>query len=440
MGLHPAGPWFDKALALSVPMKNWRSPKLLPAIALTVSAAALCQAEGTPKILSDVNLTGRFGYDTNLFGTDSERPGFPLAERIDRYWQTQLKVGANLPSDWVLGTKTSLSYQVTDTRYDRYRKSEDNTAHKVALTTVAEAGAWKGSFDGALTYVDGTDQSLKYLTYSSYGIALPRERREQLQTAVKAESKWTLGKTFARVQAAYTSFDLMTEHHASSGDYVGWLNYIDRSDAWAGVGVGQKLSFGSVALDWRRGGQFQQKLSWAPTTGSNDYNRLLATVEGEWNKRLKFSASAGPDWRKYEDRAVSLEVKDVVPYYELSASYKINADHSLTAAGKRWRWVSSTGKSTYNDSNYTLSVKSNWLPHFSTVVGLQWQESDYVFPVIRRDELLTVSVGAQYNLTKALALTADLAHCRSNNHIHTAAAQGREFERDLLTLGVKWSR
>ncbi len=375
-------------------------------------------------------------YDTNIFATEVERPGFPVANReaVD----AQLFLKADLfplraNADW---KDTSLSYQVTRHWFDRYASTEDHTVHKLQIVAKGTILGWKLAADLATTYVDGSKESPRYLVYSSYGMAVPRERRNQWQHALKASLRREFGAWSTRVTGAYTSFDLLTRHHNPTGAYLGYLNYIDRYDLNGGFDVGHKAGKALAWLGMRVGEQYQQALPWALTRGSSSYVRLLTALEGKTGD-VTYALTAGPDFRSYHDPKAVVDRSQTTLFVDSSVNWTVRKGTTVGLTGKQWRWVSSSGKATYDDFSTGVTVKHQ-LTKVLALRGLaQWQRGDYVAPTNRIDHLYTLGCGATFDFNPHLSASLDYTWMRDENAVAGTTFDGREYRRDLVNFELK---
>ncbi|MDX2188118.1 MAG: outer membrane beta-barrel protein [Opitutaceae bacterium] len=377
-------------------------------------------------------------YDSNIHATEVERGGVGLANREAIDYQLLLKADLtpfrSLPA-WkdVVG-----GYSLHRHWFDRYAGSEDHTVHKVSLSAKGAQGAWKLAAEGSTAYVDGSRESPRFVTYSSYGMAVPRERRNQWQHAAKASARLDSGKWAIRAVGGFTSFDLLTHHRNPTGPWTGYLNYIDRYDLNGGVDVGLKAGERVYWLGMRAGEQYQQNLPWATTHASNTYFRVLLGAEGKLGKTLTFTVLGGPEFRRYKDGRAAIDRTPTTVFVEGNANWMPRKGTAVTAAVKQWRWVSSSGRTTYDDLSTSLAVKHQVSKALTGRALLQWQRGDYVAPANRIDHLYTLSVGLAYEWNQHLSGGVDVVRTRDENAVDGPAADGREYSRNLVNLELRY--
>jgi hypothetical protein len=407
--------------------------------ACAMASAPLGHAEAAPTW--ELSGGGRVAYDTNAYATEVERPGFPLANReaVD----TQLFLKACLSpfllspflskSDW---KDTTISYQLTQHWFDRRAATENHTAHKLQVVAKGMLLGWKLAADLATTYIDGSRESPRYLTYSSYGMAVPRDRRAQWQHALKGSLRRESGAWSTRIVGAYTSFDLLTRHHNPTGAYLGYLNYIDRYDLNGGLDLGHKAG---KALAWfgiRVGEQYQQALPWALVRGTSSYARALASVEGKTGD-VAYAVTAGPDFRSYHDPKAVVDRSQTTLFLDSTLTWTVRKGTTVGLTAKQWRWVSSSGRATYDDFGTSVTVKHQMSKTVALRGLAQWQRGYYVTPTNRIDHLYTLGGGATLDFTPKVSAALDYVWTRDENGVAGAAFDGREYRRHQVTLEVR---
>lgn len=418
-------------------------------------AEPAAKAEATlPSWISELSVSAKETYDSNVYGSNEVlAAGYPDLVNKNS-WVTSLGVRFVFSASALEGANKDLLVLGYTPTYFNYgsRSDENNTQHRFQVQSKGKAEAWSWNFDNATTYVDGSRETLRYTGYSSYGIGFPRERRAQWQDQGKFFVKYGLGEYFVRAAGSVTLYDLLTSHHVTSGAYAGWLNFVDRYDANAGLDVGWNITKDTaLTLGWRNGHQYQQAFYWLPSlayTSSNNYNRALVGIEGKPLSWLTLNLTAGPDFRHYTAPTARLGVNSAnqtALYLEASATATLGKSDTLTLAGKQWRWVSSTGRVSYDDKSWQLSWKHKFNAQFSAQLSTQFQQGQYVnYPTAisatgRNDLLFTNGAQVQWTVTKAFAVTLEDSWQKAQNNVAAAAATGREFERNQLSLGAKYT-
>ncbi len=431
-------------------MKTSLPLRLLALIALGGLATILSAAEAAtkPAWLSELSFSVKETYDSNVYGTESNTPGFDPVAYIQS-WSTTFSPKATLNLLPLLGAdgKGTLSvfslgytgeyafYQAHDARL------EDHARHFLTQALKIKSGAWSSTFDNSFLWVDGTTSTPHYRLSSPYGAAGPRERREQFQDRAKLALRYDAEAWFIRAAASLIYYDLRTELHPASGAYAGWQNFVDRYDFNGGLDGGFK-----VAKDWaltlghRYGWQYQQPYPWDARTNKATYHRVLLGLEGKLTPWLKAEVVLGPDSRHYTEATRGIAgVNYTWLYTEGSLTADLSKNDSLGLTHKVWHWVSSTGITAYRDSSYLLTYRHKFDSQLSITLGARAAGSDYDAPATRRDWIFGGSAGVKYDLSKALSLTADYGYTQGHNRLDAVLYPGREFVQSLLSVGARWA-
>ena len=438
------------------------------------AASPISSGPGKPKWVSDLSFGVKEGYDDNVLLVAGRTPGLSPQSS----WITTLspKVGIDLVP--LLGRPTiwqtlSLTY-APDFNIYRDASSESYNAHKLASSIKAKGNDWSFAFDHAFLFNDGSsaaptfalnqtgpsaDQLDKYRNI--YSTAAVRERRRQIQDRATVSLQYDLGKVFLRPTASLLDYDLITAwHNNGSAPYLGYQNYVDRSDVNGGTDVGYKVTKGlAVTLGYRYGHQYQQAfptavdssiMNGAQEQSSNDYQRILAGLEGHPWKWLNVKLAGGPDFRDYNPAAAVFNHHPTKFYGEAQLTATITTNQTLTFNYKQWQWVSSVGKVPYYESTYGLTYHANLTRQLGLDLGGKLANSDYTMgnnvsgnaPSLHNDSMLTLSGGLSYafnrNFSVSLAYANDFG--RNNAKDLPAAFQRdyRNFEHQTVFLAAAY--
>jgi opacity protein-like surface antigen len=255
-------------------------------------------------------------------------------------------------------------------------------------------------------------------------------------------------------------YNLLTDwHNASAAPYMGYQNYVDRTDVNGGTDLGYKVTFDlAVTLGYRYGYQYQQALPHSIDTlqvngqqaqSSSDYQRILLGIEGKPVKWLNVKLVGGPDFRSYNDAAPVNDDHPVTRYCEGLITATITPNQNLTFTTKQWQWVSSTGKLPYFDSSYALNYHWKATSKLGLDLGGKFLEADYdcgsptksLNQSLRNDAEYIVSVGVGYaftpHLSASLAYEYDFGRNLQNLPASLASSAAyRQFNNQLVTLGM----
>lgn len=413
-----------------------------------------------PAWLTDLSLRVGESNDSNIYlsGAPSEYypktiPAGDVATTNKPSWVTTVspKIGVDfaklLDKDSIVKLFT-LGY-APDIVVFHNASSETYTSHRITTGFKAKADNVSVNIDNAFTYINGSDDGPIYPAGSSSFVnGTVRERREQWQERLKTAVKIDMGPVFVRPSFALTFFDLATNFQ----NVKGYVNYTDRYDLNGGADVGynvsKKLAF---LLGYRYGTQFQQALPFdaAQINAGNDYQRILAGVEGTPFQWLKLEALVGPQFTSYNDNRpylggvvangrIDSDTQDV--YAEASATFTLSPSDTLVLKYKRWNWVSSTGKNAYVDSQFDSSYRHQFTKALQWEAGVRVGNADYGQSTYRNDWDYTLSTGFRYAFTKNLSLDVSYAFDKGDNAEDNVSviAPTREFERSVVSTGITW--
>ena len=436
------------------------------------SARPPLAAPGKPKWVTELAFGVKEGYDDNVLLVAGRSPGLSPQSS----WITTLspKVGIDLvpwlgrPTRW---QTLALTYAPEFNRY-RDAATESYHAHKLGSTIKAKGQDWSFAFDNAFLFNDGSstaptfalsqagpaaDQWDKYRNI--YSTAAVRERRKQIQDRATVSWQYELGRVFLRPTASLLDYNLMTDwHNNTAAPYLGYQNYVDRSDVNGGVDTGYQVAGGlAVTLGYRYGHQYQQSfpnaidnstVNGAQEQSSNDYQRILAGLEGHPWKWLNVKLAGGPDFREYNPAAAVFNHHPTKFYGEAALTATLTTNQTLTFNYKQWQWVSSVGKVPYYESTYSLTYHVNVTRQLGLDLGGKLANSDYTTgnnvagnaPSLHNDSMLTFTGGLSYAFNRNFSVSLGYANDFGRNSAKDlpAALQRdyRNFEHQTVFLAA----
>lgn len=406
----------------------------------TVRLAAGPPAFGRrPAWFTEVSVTSRVGYDSNIFGVDNAREGVPLADRDARTASLGIRIAVSVsamleaPRD-----RLQLGYAPT-ANWFKGVAGEDHTQHRFTVTSAGRCGAWTWSLDSATTCTEGPEDSPRFNAYNIFGMGLVRDRRTQLQETGKAWVRYEGARWFARGMAATLINDYRTALRAPTAAEAGRLNWVDRSDLNGGVDLGWKLSPAtSLLVGGRLGRQQQATTSWLTKSSSNRYTRVLAGFEGRPTRWLSGSLLAGPDFRRYAAATQCMSDRTPVAWhYAGSLTATLSATDSLTLTAKQERWLSSTGQSAYDARTLALAWQHGFAEAWSLQLAGQLQQGRYPAPIVRNDVACSGQAQLRWRATRQFAVTFDATVQSGADLVDLPATGGRGFRRSQLGVGVQ---
>ena len=438
------------------------------------AAHPITSAPSKPNWVSELSFGVKEGYDDNVLLVAGRTPGLSPQSS----WITTLspKVGIDLapllgrPAIW---PTLALTY-APDFNIYRDASAESFNAHKLASTIKAKGSVWSFAFDNAFLFNDGSSAAPTFaLSQNSpaanqldkyrniYSTAAVRERRKQILDRATVSQQYDLGQVFLRTTASLLDYHLMTAwHNNTTAPYLGYQNYVDRSDVNGGADVGYKVATGlALTLGYRYGHQYQQSLpqaidnstaNGASEQSSNDYQRILAGLEGHPWKWLNVKLAGGPDFREYNPAAAVVNHQPTKFYGEAQLTATITTNQTLTFNYKQWQWVSSVGKVPYYESTYGLTYHANLTRQLGLDLGTKLANSDYTSgnndagnaPSLHNDSMLTFSGGLSYAFNRNFSVSLGYANDfgRNNAKDLPAALQRdyRNFEHQTVFLAAAY--
>jgi hypothetical protein len=413
-----------------------------------------------PAWVSDLSLAVKESYDDNIYGAGADRSALPnplppppagsaLALKGHSSWVTLVspKVGIDLvPALGEQKTFQALAFNYSpDFAVYHDASTESYDAHRFNTSIKAKVGDISGSAENGFVYVHGSKMAPFYPggMYSVFGIAVPRERREQFQDRSTVTLRFNFGKAFIRPTASLLYYDL----NSVQMNVPGYLNFSDRYDLNGGADLGYSVTKQLAAtLGYRYGHQYQEKFSFSPYSSSSDYNRLLLGVEGKPWKWLELRLQGGPDFRNYQDTTPThitpIDDPTLTTYYgEANATATITPRDVVTFKYKAFQWVASTGKVPYFDSCYDLSYRRTINKETTLDLGAKLSTGDYTsgnLPACQRIDWqysvfgsvsYTINRHASLNLGGSMDLGRNALDSVKNPHV-------REYERNQVSLSM----
>lgn len=422
---------------------------LAVALGVLVSGSPMAGADGgsRPSWLTEVSVTAREGWESNVFLTNTAGPeGRDLANRPSLVTTVSPKVAVDFAplleeaNPDLKFTHLSLGYAPEIVRY-LDQPGENYDAHRLAQGIQASWGAFSLLADNQISIVEGTNTTPQYSERSSVATALIRERRDQIQDRASIQLKYGAGDGFLRPAASLLYYDLQTALRAPVDENQGWQNYADRYDVNGGADFGYKVlpDFYLVA-GYRHGHQHQGNLFAAPANSTNDYERVLFGWEGKPAPWLKTQAQFGPDFRTYGgDRPFGHDGDDTRLFFDVSAAFEISRKDTLSLKARQWEWLSGSGVSSYQDLAASVAYRHAWSDVLDTGVELKWSEADYDAPSSLHDSLYTVKEELAWTVNARVSIRADYSFSRAQDMTRNPNCSGREFANHQVGLAVKVS-
>lgn len=418
-----------------------------------------------PAWMTDLSLGFKGSYDNNIYGVS----GNGLQPEGSWVNTTSPKVGFNFAP--LLGGQPglqalSLSYAPDLVQYLN-APAEDYEAHKMGAGIKGSFGDFSFSLDNAFLYNEGNKMGIDYALNqlsgkkanqddkyrNTFAQAMVRERRDQIQDRAAAVLQYDVGKVFVRPTSSFLDYNLDTAfENTKKAPYLGYQNWVDRSDVNGGLDLGYKLTASLAAtLGYRYGSQFQQQFAKDITTdlhyASSTYQRWLMGLEGKPCSWLEVKMSAGPDFRNFNPDAPVTDYHPVEFYGDAAVTATITTHQNVTLNYKQWQWVSSTGFVPDYESSYGINYHWSATKKWGFDLGGKIQEQNYLGndyagsePSRRADRMYSVMAGVSYafdtHFSAGLNYSIDVADSVLASLPAALEPAYRNFTHEVISLGV----
>jgi len=421
-----------------------------------------------PAWLTDLSLGVSEGYDDNLLGVS----GNGLQPKGSWFTTVSPKIAFNLAP--LTGPQSpfqslSLSYAPDLVTYHA-DPAENYDAHRVGGEIKGATGAFSFSANDSFLYNDGSRIAPTYALNQLSGAAgnqfdkyrnqfannFPRERRDQIQDREATRLQYDIGPAFVRASSDLILYNLDTYwHNTGKAPYLGYQNYVDRSDVKGGTDFGYNIVTNvALTVGYRYGSQYQQRF---PSTISSDshyssgtYQQALFGAEGKPFRWFDAYITAGPDFRNYNPNAPVPDLHPVRYYGKAGFLVTLSTNQDITFAYKNWSWVSSSGNVPEMDSSYIVTYHWKAASRLDLVLAAEILNVDYTIgddhlgtaPSYRIDRMYELSPGLNFAITPHLSASLNYTFDAGNNALSSIPASShpayKEFTRDLVMLGLNY--
>jgi hypothetical protein len=323
---------------------------------------------------------------------------------------------------------------------------ENHVSHRGALTFSGQVGVVQWEQFNTLTYIDGSREGL---TFGGPPLAAPpsggnapaiggipiRDRREALIYRNGFRALHLHGDFFFRPVAWSYVHDFRTYQQ----NLPGYQNYVDRNDFTVGMEVGYKaFKEAYLVVGYRYGYQDEPPLPWSPFDYSNNYNRFVLGFEGKVTSWLKIIGVIGPDYRDFtgttapgfDDHATKL-------YYDATITVTPTKQDTFTVLLRKFEQPAFGNPSVYEDITWEVLWRHQFGEKFSVTAGFRAYGGQWLDPVTRDDWIYTPSLLVRYSPNKHLGAEFGYTHDRAESRV--PGTSGREFTRNLVSLGLKYA-
>ncbi|MFH1022024.1 MAG: hypothetical protein V1809_01385 [Planctomycetota bacterium] len=337
--------------------------------------------------------------------------------------------------------KAAFSY-APDVVFYHAESSEDHVAHRGSFNFTGKVRDTAWEMQNGVVWIDGDDQGPIFLAGGDIpvigGVPL-RDRRDAAIYRNSARVTRTIGPWFVRPLVTSYVHDFQTEQHARTGAYAGYENYVDRYEVGGGVDGGYKVfKNASLVMGYRYGHQGQRTLLGASSPYSNNYHRILAGVEGMLTDWLKVNVLAGPDLRDFPNASPGFHGHEMLYFVDASVTITPTKQDTVALAIRRYEQPAFASHSVYEDITYDMAYRRKFGGKITAGAGVKVYAGDWQSPVNREDWIYTPSAALNYTFNKNLG--AELAWSRDSAESRVPGTEGREFTRNLVSLGFKYTR
>jgi hypothetical protein len=419
-----------------------------------------------PSWLPELSLGVSESYDNNIYGVSGN------GLQPQGSWITTISPAVGFNFAPLLGSQSpfqtlSLTYR-PDFVFFQQAPTEDYDAHWFDSDIKGAIGDFSFSLDNSFLYNDGSKDAPTYALNqlsgplanqfdkyrNQFANAPARERRNQIQDHNTTVLQYDVGKTFIRASGSLLYYNLDSAfHNTSAAPYLGYQNYVDRSDVNGGPDFGYRVTTNvALTLGYRFGSQYQQQF---PTTISSDshyssstYQQVLFGAEGKPFHWLSAKLAGGPDFRDYNPNTPVNDLHPTRYYGEAALTATITTNQSLAFKYKQWNWVSSSGNVPEFDSSYALNYHWNATRQLGFDMAAAMQEADYTSgndtagtaPSVRADRIYTLAPGVTYAFTPQLSASLCYTFNAGNNELYTIPVSShpayKNFIEQVISLGM----
>ena len=324
--------------------------------------------------------------------------------------------------------------------------SEDYVAHRGTVNLSGKDCEDPWQFANACGWVEGGDEGLYFGAPGGApalgGIPI-RDRRDQFVYRGKLNATWTSGAWFLRpVGSGYwhdfhTAQKDPTDPTQPTNKY--YENYIDRRELDLGLDGGRKVGDKTrVYAGYRYGWEGEGDVPGSPYHYDATFHRPTVGIEGQPWKWLKADFSIGPD--------IHHTIHEVAPGFDRDYT-TLWVDGVITLLPTKqdtivltWRENTQpafSSTSVYDDKFYDLAAKHQFGEHWFLSGGFRLYIGDWFSPVNRDDWIYTWTAGVAYR--HDAHWSAELAYSYDWVESQVPNTPGREFTRNLVWLGAKWT-
>ncbi len=416
-----------------------------------VAGAGLAGAQGwqvTTNLTLNGDLTVRETYDSNIY-LQNVQPSPTVPNAVKPYQESMVTaVTPRVALDWKPGKAFNLATFYAPEFVTYHADSgENHITHRGALTLSGQVGIVQWEQFNTVTYIDGPTEGLTFGGPPLPGAGITggnapaiggvpiRDRRAALIYRNGFRAYHPHGDFFFRPVAWSYIHDFYTVQRTN----IGYQNYVDRNDFTVGIDVGYKaFKDAYLVAGYRHGFQDEASLPWSPIDYSNTYNRFLLGFEGKVTDWLKITGVIGPDFRDFTGvTPPSFDDNETVLYYDFTLVFAPTKLDTITILLRQFEQPAFGNPSVYEDITWDLLWRHQFSTQFAVTAGFRAYGGQWQPPTTRDDWIYTPSILLRYTPTKHFSGEIGYTYDRATTRV--ADTSGREFTRNLVSLGLKYA-
>ncbi|MFO1512976.1 MAG: hypothetical protein U1F83_08720 [Verrucomicrobiota bacterium] len=425
-------------------------PFMLAGLGLTTLSASAWQ------LATNLNLrleaTVKEGYDSNVY-LQNQTPNLTLVPNAvqpfkDTFFST-ITPGLFLDYKPCEEFNFAASYAPAISFYYS-TPSENNIANRILGNLSGQLAGATWELNNNLNLITGQNEGLYYGGTPYVGGNAPamggipaRDRRDATVYRGLYRATWTLGKFFVRpVGTAYVhDFHTVQKDNRAGQPDFGYENYVDRNEFGGGLDVGFEVVKNLRAfILYRYGSEGEGHHGGESLPLRHGHNRPGGGFEGQPFSWLKLAIALGDDiHRSTSVTAPGFERNYSKLWSDTTITFLPTKQDSIVFRFTRNTQPAFSSPSVYDDTAYDLLGRHRFNDHWSVGAGMRWYNGDWFYPVLRNDWLYTASASLAYSysahFTAELAYSYDWTDC----NYPPLDTSGREYTRNLVSLGLKYA-
>lgn len=351
---------------------------------------------------------------------------------------TSLQAHAGLKWGNASNFAASLTYQ-PEANWFHSERTEDFYLHRVGAALAGATGPAAYEFTASVVVIDGDSVGPTWTGPGgapATGGTVVRDRRDATVTRGNFRVTRNWGGWLVRPGGSFYRHDFQTEHRDPGG---GYQNYVDRSELTFGGDLGRSLELATVWMGYRFGRQEQARLLQFPEEYDNRFHRILFGAEGRLADPLKFAVTVGPEFRRYGEKVpADFGRRDELNLFvDARFTFAPTPRDTVTAEVRRFEQPGASGRAAYEDSTYELGWRHQFHRDWVAGVGGRAYGTAFLKPALRNDWIFSQSAFLNWSLNRKL--DAEFSYTHESGRTRTPNATGREFERHLVSIGLRYN-